>query len=669
MRRGERSKLTGQAWLFALSIPAAALFLLFSLLPYERMVEQWPLGITKEEVMAYQKVFDHRPGQHPEGHAETFTLERRGQAHWLVTDQGEAEVYRQEEPGAHGGFTLEYTDPQGHNGTFALRFTPADLGSMVSLYAHAVADSLPIISPSVQLVQLVQEGRKATPYLVQEVVDADYLEMHAPAGMEVWDPAGASIAQRRARNFPRDTIGRVVRPPTGDRLDTAAAAALAVLAWAIGDEDLISGTAGVLINPPTGRLMPVFQMHEGRPATANATRTFGQVMSDARIVQGATELADRLKADEGYWAQRLQGLDSLMVPVLAQGRHVGLIQAQVERTRERFLHRLFAFDPRFLGQPQEQQEADPIVLDPWLEPYRTHRDTIRFVRGKYVLDHDLVLPQGMAVVLERGTRWFVAPGVSVVVNGELHMRGTELNPVFIRPLDAQAPFGSIAVNGTGTTRVRINGLRISGGSGLLQDGVLHDGMLSFIGCDVALQHTAIGETLGAAAVHLAAGTVRMADGYLERASGAFVKMEGMVGEVRRCAFLKPRNQAEGLVLEASEILVSGCTIAGMNGDAIRVDKQGQVLVSQCRLKESGVALNIGHACEVWLESTEVSGNATAFRLRQENPRMPGALLELASDNTLFGNATERDVAGTGRVVERPRIGTTVQARFGLAETP
>ena len=83
-----------QAWLFGLAVPAVALFMLFSLLPYDRMVGHWPWGIGKEEVMAFQHLFDRRPGQHVEGHAEVFTLTEQGPAGKVMLSAGKDKVAR-----------------------------------------------------------------------------------------------------------------------------------------------------------------------------------------------------------------------------------------------------------------------------------------------------------------------------------------------------------------------------------------------------------------------------------------------------------------------------------------------------------------------------------------------------------------------------------------------
>ncbi|MBK8531989.1 MAG: hypothetical protein IPL64_08840 [Flavobacteriales bacterium] len=108
-------------------------------------------------------------------------------------------------------------------------------------------------------------------------------------------------------------------------------------------------------------------------------------------------------------------------------------------------------------------------------------DTIFFPRGKYRIDQDPRFPTGTCVVLLQGARLFMAPGVNMRCYGELHIRGTIRNPVFIRPQEDGSPFGTIAVIGSGSERCSIRGLYISGGSSALLDGIRHDAMVSVQG--------------------------------------------------------------------------------------------------------------------------------------------------------------------------------------------
>lgn len=651
MRRGKRNKISGQAWLFGLAVPGVVLFMLFSLLPYDKMVGQWPLGIRQSEVMVYQELFDYRPGQHVEGHAETFTLTtgRDGSAK-LATEAGEREATTAAI--APGTFALHFTNSSASEAT-ALAFAPADLPSLIVLYAQAVADSLPIMAPSVSLVQLQRDGKKAEPYLVQEMITPEYVLLHAPVAMALIGKDGTIEPEERTMPAPLDTIAGSgdASPFRADRFDTTATAALCLLAYAEERTPLLRGQAGALYDRVVGGVAPVYIM-KGAQTEGNSPRSlqdaFRTAMGDAEGQARITRLAGQLRADSAAWAARLLAIDSVAVPVLAKGRNIGLVQAEVDRTREDFLQRLF--HPAltgFMGQPTDARPVDVVELDPWLKPFRTDPDTLRFFRGKYDIDHDLVIPPGMAVVLERGARWFMAPGVSVVVNGELHMRGTELNPVFIRPQEATAPWGSIAVNGTGDTRVRIRGLRISGGGDLLADGIHHGGMLSFIGADVAMDNSNVGEAFGAASVSARRGRIQLADSYFYEDHRSIVTLTEVEGVIERCGFgMAIRSGSEderaAIRLRASDIQVRNCTFAELPFTALRMGRGSEATVTGCRFNGNAVALTAVDGSKAQVQRSEFHGNKKVFILRSEHPLLGGAEVK-EEGNGFHSNGTFKEV--------------------------
>lgn len=664
-----------QAWLFGLAVPAVALFMLFSLLPYDRMVGHWPWGIGKEEVMAFQHLFDRRPGQHVEGHAEVFTLSASGVDGNVTLSAGKDQaaatitplLFNTNGTQVAGGMGLDFPEEHPFRGATAMALVPADLRSLETLYAQAVADSLDIIAPGPALVQVERDDKKLGPFIAQERITPDYVLKHAPLAMVLVSENGTVAPDGRPTTAVGDTLGNAVKQPlSADHFDTAATAALGLLALAEQRSGLLQGEAGALYDRVTGRVLPLYRMRFGNDTARSGgpiPTAFRSAMATARNQARINRLAARLRADSAAWAARFLAIDSVAVPVLAKGRNIGLVQAEVDHTREQFMQRLFhPATASFLGAPTRVQAAAVIPLDPWLKPFRTDPDTIRFVRGKYAIDHDLVLPKGMALVLERGARWFIAPGVSVVVNGELHTRGTELNPVFIRPQDDAQPFGSIAVNGTGDTRARIRGLRMSGGSDLLVDGIRHGGMLSFIRADVRMDHCSIGATYGDASVSLQRGTMAMSDCYLAGAAHSFVDLYEVEGSVERCAIVQPAGDGStkgrsGIGLRASRMLLRNCTFAGLPFVALRSARDSKVLLTGCQFNDNAVAVRGSDGSELDVDGCTFSGNAKVFVLQRDQVVLGGATLTLYA-NTMIGNTTEQEADTASKV----RTGTTVDPK-------
>lgn len=655
MRKGKRARTTVQSWLFALAIPAVALFMLFSLMPYKRMVEQWPWHIGQQEVMAYQVLFDRRPGQHVKGKAEQFTI-TAGAVNGTVVlaTAGDTVQARETDLPQGAGFVLEFPPGTTLQDMGGLAFTPAALHSLDALYAQAVADSLAIRSSRTKLVQLERNGAKPGPWLAQEPITEDYLLRHAPVASALIGPDGRVPMEQEALRTTGDSIGGALPEQVqGGNFDTASTAALGILACALNRTDLLNGAAGAIYDQVTTRVEPLFMAGAAiaKDTTgAHLAVAFRQALSDPAAQQRINRLAARFREDSAAWSARLLAIDSAAVPVLANGRNLGLVQAEVDHRRSAFLQRLFHPRPEaFIGPPVPLPVPAAITLDPWLAQFRTEKDTLRFVRGKYNIDHDLVLPPGMAVVLEKGTRWFMAPGVSVVVNGPLHMRGTDLNPVFIRP-QSDTAYGAIVVNGSGNTRVRIRGLRMSGGSDLRWEGIRFGGMLSCHRADVRMDHCDIGASYGSAAISIRRAKLLVADCVIADAKGNGISIAEGTGSVERSTIVgnADGNAGGGVSIYATHLLLQNCNFANLPITALRVARAGEAAVQGCRFTGNKTAITAVDGSAVQVNGCEFTGNGTVFVLRRERPVLGGATLKEVG-STFASNTVLKEVDAASKL--------------------
>lgn len=674
MSKGKRARPKANAWLFALGIPLVALFVLFSLLPYDRMVERWPLGIGKEEVMAYQFAFDHRPGQHVQGKVGKLFLEPYADDRMLVTLDDEHDTATMV-AGPSGVIILGFPKEHPFQGLTRIALVPADIRSLQAKYAQLVADSLGILGPRLSVVEVVRSGKALGPYLQEARITPEFLLKRASVSTSLLNTDGPIPEIRMYAGLPVDTLNAQGIPIWSgiERFDTSATAALGLLACAEQRRDLVNGSAGAMYDQVTGRITPLY----GMAVTADSLsgrEVAGLSYRDALSTEAAqariARMAVQLHMDSAAWEARFLSVDSAWVPVLAKGRNIGLVQAEVDRVRNTFMQHLFHPRPSaFIGSPLPGKATSVIPLDPWLAKYRSQPDTLRFVRGKYNIDHDLVIPHGMALVLERGARWNIAPDVSVVVNGELHIRGTELNPVFIRPQDETRPYGAIAVHGDGSTRVRISGLQMSGGSAVRYDGVAYRGMLAFHAADVRMQHCQFGAALGENTLVINRGQAFLSDNQFTDAALGFIRLSEVRGSLEQCSFAEAAKGREGadrsgLTLRACHILVKGCTFTGLPFIALRIDRGSEAVVVSSLFNGNHSALRAADGSTVDVAKCTFTGNATVFTLRADNPVLGGASLT-THDNGMSGNTALHDIDATSRTDPSAVIDPARRRAFGL----
>ena len=219
------------------------------------------------------------------------------------------------------------------------------------------------------------------------------------------------------------------------------------------------------------------------------------------------------------------------------------------------------------------------------------------------------------------------------------------------------------MNGIGDTRVRIRGLRISGGSDLWAHGVRHGGMLSFIRADVRMDHCSIGETYGAAAVSMRRGNFAMADCYLAGAANGFVNLAEVIGSVERTGFGQPSRSGDAALrnaisLRASHVLVRGCTFADLPFTALRAGRSSEALVTASRFSGNAIAIMAVDGSSVHVDGCDFTGNGKCSCCTGTRPRW-GRNAELVHQH-LAGNGTQQEVDEASSV----KTGTSIDRRCG-----
>lgn len=656
MRYYKRARLRRNAWLFAIGLPALALFALFSLLPYEVMVARWPFGIQEREVLAYQGWFDQRPGQHMDVVLEEYQL-----ADGRFSAKGyEGPVEQRELVGSDGALEVVFPEDSLFRGQRHVVLTPARMDALPRKYAQLIATSLGMMVPDLAMVRLNDEGA----YLKEERVTPD-LVLKGRADEALLLRAGSK--EQPVRPYGDDGSAdrfRLASPPSDDRLW----AGYALLMQALGRSPVPSGDGAMVYGPWSGSVEPLFRTFPSPELGSDSTPLVR--FAEARLQRECTrramqQLAEELRTDSATWASRFAAVDSMWGPAMAEGHSMGLAGAAIGRQREAFLQRVFHPELPTASTGGEapadslMQEAVPA----WMERYRSQPDTIRLVRGKYDIDVPLRLPRGVALVLERGTRLFFAPGASLVVNGAFHARGTDLNPVFIRPAQEGGSYGMITVLGDGATPVVLRGVRASGGTGGWSDGAQRPAMFNFDGCAVRMDHCSLEGPNPGRAVEVRRGTVALRDCRFGGWAGPAVGLAAVKGSVRSCQFFgEGAVGASGLYLHGGQVLVSGCRFSELPGQGVTATRAAQVLVLASTFEQCGTAVQVEDLAVLHFDQGKVQGGPRSFVVQRRTAGLGGGRLVLYRQTEEAAGARSVDRHST--LVTQPAIDPVTWKLFG-----
>ncbi len=659
------------------AVAVVLLFAVFSLLPYEAMTARWPLGIAPDEVAAYQRWFDQRPGQATTGEAERLDVDSLNKA---TTPIGEALVLLDFSAKDYAAaaqvsklgdvWSVRFPDDTPFRSQLAIRLVPATTATIEVKYAQLLAESFGCTTPGTDFVRLFAGSKdqglfmkveQVTPALVSKkgIIDAVMLSRSPQDGrlfrmgqMSEQEMVAAEWAQTRAR--------------AGEpgRMDTTANA---VIAWfraaGIMDPDAPDMLA---FDPLKGQLHPIV----GAAQVAMDPPT-GAALVDERTHRQVMELANRMKADSATWSSKFAVIEQMWAPVLSDGRSAGFLQAHLAEQRQRWIARLLHPELRMADTSNATASLPPPVLESWLKRMVGTDDTLRFPRGKHTIDHTIVLPSSVPVVFEKGARFTISPGVSFVVNNALLIKGTGLNPVFIRPADEHAPYGTICVNGTGATRCLVRGMRMSGGDQAWVDGRLHRGMLSFRGCDVNMTNCEFSNSAGLFTVDVEGSTLSMTSCAFMLPRSAALSVQNGKGEVISCRFVGSANAREGgkggtvgVEVRSARLLIRDCDLVGMGHSGCRASATAQVLVMGSRFTGNHIALDVSDLAVMHATRDRIEGSDVVYFVHRSSPVLSGGHLTVHA-NELANNVQERDLDDFSTLVVAERPDPALTALFGV----
>jgi hypothetical protein len=699
MRRSDKPRSVGiKSVLLALAIMVGLVFALFRLVAPDRIAGTWPWGIGRAEVDRYARWTDIHWERTEAPTVALWTLGgsarsgpcaqeehgRQWHRRWFVTGDHADTVRMRRHPEVDGGFIIRFRREAPFNGQRRLELLPAHAGSIRAKYLEILADELGLPVAEVTFVRVASCGDTTT-YLAREwmgrvllekrmITDAvTYRQAHHP-----WMPAEL---------FPKLKSDSLVRASlrarwtalhhAGDTGIVTASAALVetdlalswlLMRWLEGSPDPLRERGHLAWRWEHARIMPLYVPAAGEPAAADdivrpwAVNPFSALLRDDTYRKAFLAKRDMLIEHRWRIRERFAAADEAWLPVIADGLPLPIVRSRAQRIQASILdQRLDQGDPlahldrklvpgagmaTFLGAAVQGAEVATDNNEALFARLRRMRvqvagDSIVFPRGKFVLDEDLFLPAGYDVVLLRGARFELGPGVNVLVRGGLKVQGTKLNPVFIRPQRNDEPFGSFAVTGAGKSEVSISGLRISGGSEGFLAGMYHSGMLSIRGVARTLvSGSVISGSKGEDALNIKGGEVLVQDCEFNDGHADLLDIDMATGVVRNSVFRSPSGTA--LDISGTQLLVEDCRFIGMRDEGISVGESSSALVRGSRFERNTTAIAVKDLSVAHVLDNVFQGNVTALEMYRKKPILGGGSLHLYP-NTFSDNEREREV--------------------------
>lgn len=244
--------------------------------------------------------------------------------------------------------------------------------------------------------------------------------------------------------------------------------------------------------------------------------------------------------------------------------------------------------------------------------------------GDWQIDSPLVIPEGVGLWLNAGTRLAFAPGAYLLVNGPLDIAGVAARPVVLEPQDVTRPWSGIFVMAAGRPS-RWQHVEIYGTTAL-EDGPLKlTGGVTFYRSDVTMTDVAF------------VGTE--AEDALNIVRSSFV--------LERIAIRNARS--DGFDCDYCEGTITHSTFFGLGGDAVDLSGTRATIEDLEMETVRDKALSVGEKSEVVVRNLEVKNVGTAIASKDDSyTNVIGATIESARIAGLM-SYVKKTAYGPGRI--------------------
>lgn len=303
--------------------------------------------------------------------------------------------------------------------------------------------------------------------------------------------------------------------------------------------------------------------------------------------------------------------------------------------------REYPYDP--LSKPREY--LDFILLDPHkldgiyrnlnLEIKKDNRIVLK--KGNYTLRETVFIPRGGVLVIQAGTTFKMAPGVSLISYSPIHIWGTKDNPVVVRALKKEKPFGVWAVNGTGETFSIVEYLDFSGGSKTVEAGCVYPGGLNFHETNLELRNSQIHHNRGHDALNAKWGNILLENNRFYSNRTDHAALDFCKGVVIDNQFIDDTSDREGdaLDLSGSQFFVSRNVFAQFVDKGLSIGEESKCFLYDNVIRHNRIGAASKNRARVVVMGNKFLDNTKAIAAYQKESMYGGGYVYLFSND--FGH--------------------------------
>jgi len=207
---------------------------------------------------------------------------------------------------------------------------------------------------------------------------------------------------------------------------------------------------------------------------------------------------------------------------------------------------------------------------------------LTLLKGDYTLKRDMIVPKGLIWDIEPGVQILIDDDKSVVSYSPLNIKGAESEPVVIKALNPDKPFGVFAVVGEKGFKTTIDWLKLSYGNEKFINGMFLSGQLSLYHTDVDIRNSVFSGSHSDDGINIKYGKIMVDNCLFNNNFGDHFDGDFVEGVVKNSMFIEEDPNADdngdGLDFSGSKVIVKNNIFKGFKDKGLSIGEETKHIV-------------------------------------------------------------------------------------------
>lgn len=244
----------------------------------------------------------------------------------------------------------------------------------------------------------------------------------------------------------------------------------------------------------------------------------------------------------------------------------------------------------------------------YLTQPNAEKNTLLIKQGSWLVNGDLVLPDGYDLIIPPGTTLSFEPGAIMLMNGALQIKGSETSPVLITAKEDALGWGGLVVLNAENRSIWEYAL-VEGTTGIEREGWILTGGITFYQSDITLDHVWLGNNQTEDTINVIHSDFNFMNSEFAYTFSDAFDSDFSTGEITNCIFHDVNG--DGIDVSGTPLIVKDTQLFAIVDKAVSVGENSQVRLQNVSITDVGIGVASKDLSSVIIEGSEINNASFA----------------------------------------------------------